>query len=795
MTESTLYPYVTGKADDANDGSRNITINVPTGPDATVVPSALVAIITAKRSPSPLVLTPPAGWEYIATQVQGDLHMQCQVFVRKMDGTEPSSYTWNVNLTHYAVGSIVRVAHVDDDFVFDLLPSKGGSSTTQTAPSADSPDNGLALAVAALYRGGPTTSTPPSGYTEVTDVGCTDVAGVSHAIAYKEFDNAGATGTAAFTSSTAAEWIAYTITIAREGAGAGISEPFEGTEVASPTMLLTIDHTKVGAADLTNFVTKIDFADLVDSAGADEFWDAVIPGGGNLRVVNAVTGVEVPIDVVHCDITNRTGYAFFKATLSHTADDTFFVEARHAASAYATTDTYGRNNVWSDYTVVVSGGFIGTNRTGGTNPVIMNSANTTRRAYDDVASVSADTACNQGVAYDGSNIYMNGANILKKYSSGFGSTLITDTDPLTTAGLSSPYNHIGAGCVVGSEWILPAAEYPETGGLNQSIVVFNTSDLSFNRKTNISSLGISDCSAICYNSDLGLYALVSYTDSTHIYMLDSSFALVETITMLTAVTNMQGIAYYAGRYLISSDNAGLYLVSPDGGDAYNVRDALGYTEMEGLASKGDGTFYLLDNGGSGQRKVHTVGLNVRADRPDTQVMPGNTSFGDGARKVTGITKPTQWSMGTRAYANALGGANRAVISFSDNSTTDANREGINYHNATSRWGAWNSTDTWIDDTGGAPSTLTVYRLNEVFNATTNRKLFKNGALAGTDTGTSQRPVSASTCAFFIGVEDTSVANVFDGSLTDVYLRAGLLTDDWIAAEMHSWETGDFYSIN
>ena len=557
-----------------------------------------------------------------------------------------------------------------------------------------------------------------------------------------------------------------------------------------PYAILTTDHTKVGASDLTNFVQRVDLSDISD----DTFWDTVIPGGGNLRVFNAAGSTEYPVDVVHCDTYNRTGYFFFKASLSHTTDDVFHVRAKIGGTMPATTDTYGRNNVWSDYNVVILGGFIGTNRTGGTNPSVPGGTTAHRRVFDDIAAIGPDTACQQGVATDGTYIYMSGTNTLKKYSAGFASTLLTDSDPLASAGLSSPYNHIGDGCIVGGEWILPAAEYPETGGLNQTIVVFNTSDLSFNRKVNISGLGISDCSSICYISDLGLYCLASYTDSTHLYLLDSSFALVQTITLLTAITNIQGIDYYNGQLYISSDNVGLWIVSLDGGDFHQVRDSGDYTEMEGIASKGDGTFYLLDNGGSGQRKVHTVGLAPGAMGIDCAVIPGNTTFGDDTRTVGGITKPTQWSMGALVFADVLSGANKAILEFGDEVSGDTTREGINYHNATSRWGVWNSTDTWLDDPGSAPSIHTVYRLDEVFNGTTNRKLFKDGVLVATDTGVSQRPTGTGTVTLFICVQDLTISDIWDGSITDIYLRSSLLSDDWKSAEYHSWYTGDMYTI-
>ena len=91
-----------------------------------------------------------------------------------------------------------------------------------------------------------------------------------------------------------------------------------------------------------------------------------------------------------------------------------------------------------------------------------------------------------------------------------------------------------------------------------------------------------------------------------------------------------------------------------------------------------------------------------------------------------------------------------MLSYFTNTNVDADRETM-LHRSTRVFGAWNSNDAWLMSSGA----LVVdqrYRFNESFNGTINRKIYKDGALSATDTGTVQRPGGTGETTLFIGLD-------------------------------------------
>lgn len=117
---------------------------------------------------------------------------------------------------------------------------------------------------------------------------------------------------------------------------------------------VTIDHTKV-ASDQTDFVVYINLADLV-KAGADIF-DSCRSDGGDIRATKTDGTTELPVEVVAIDTTGKTGevHIKFTGTLSSSTDTVIRLWYNGTDTIPAVTDTYGRNAVWSDYTVVWHG--------------------------------------------------------------------------------------------------------------------------------------------------------------------------------------------------------------------------------------------------------------------------------------------------------------------------------------------------------------------------------------------------------------------------------------------------------
>ncbi len=115
---------------------------------------------------------------------------------------------------------------------------------------------------------------------------------------------------------------------------------------------ITIDHTKV-SANLTDFVIYVNLADL-SKAGADIF-DLCRSDGGDIRVTKSDGTTELPREIVSIDTTGKTGemYVKYTGTLSSTVDTVIRVYYNGTDTEPATTATYGRNAVWSNYKLVL----------------------------------------------------------------------------------------------------------------------------------------------------------------------------------------------------------------------------------------------------------------------------------------------------------------------------------------------------------------------------------------------------------------------------------------------------------
>jgi len=113
---------------------------------------------------------------------------------------------------------------------------------------------------------------------------------------------------------------------------------------------LTIDSSKV-SGDQTDYIVYVDLSDLP----ATEFWDTVANGGGDIRCYKSDGTTELAREVVSCDTSTETGelHVKYSGTLSSSVDTEIQIHADGTSSDYAVTATYGRNNVWSDYELVL----------------------------------------------------------------------------------------------------------------------------------------------------------------------------------------------------------------------------------------------------------------------------------------------------------------------------------------------------------------------------------------------------------------------------------------------------------
>lgn len=100
--------------------------------------------------------------------------------------------------------------------------------------------------------------------------------------------------------------------------------------------------------DLTGFPIYVDL-----SKAPAGFW-ANHTGNdcGDIRVTNE-SNSELAREIVYCDTTAEEGQLYFKAdSISSTTNTTFYIYYGNDSSDYATTATYGAENVWTDFITV-----------------------------------------------------------------------------------------------------------------------------------------------------------------------------------------------------------------------------------------------------------------------------------------------------------------------------------------------------------------------------------------------------------------------------------------------------------
>lgn len=118
----------------------------------------------------------------------------------------------------------------------------------------------------------------------------------------------------------------------------GIRDNFQGDY----RVKITVDKTKV-PANQTAFPVYVDLSHL-----PAHFFTYVQSDGRDIRVFASDGITQLPYELVAIDTVAKTGEVFFKGDLSSTVNTDFYIYYGNASAvAYARTDTYGSNNVWT----------------------------------------------------------------------------------------------------------------------------------------------------------------------------------------------------------------------------------------------------------------------------------------------------------------------------------------------------------------------------------------------------------------------------------------------------------------
>jgi Domain of unknown function (DUF2341)/Concanavalin A-like lectin/glucanases superfamily len=106
---------------------------------------------------------------------------------------------------------------------------------------------------------------------------------------------------------------------------------------------ITTNNASVNA-DVVDFPVYVNLDDLPAT-----FFDNVQADGDDIRITEADGLTELPYELVWIDTATDKGELHFKANVASTTDTDFYIYYDNsAASGYAVTDTYGRNNVWTN---------------------------------------------------------------------------------------------------------------------------------------------------------------------------------------------------------------------------------------------------------------------------------------------------------------------------------------------------------------------------------------------------------------------------------------------------------------
>jgi hypothetical protein len=543
---------------------------------------------------------------------------------------------------------------------------------------------------------------------------------------------------------------------------------------------VTIPSGKV-ASNLTDFPVMIDMANLPSS-----FWSHVTTSGSEIRVKSAGGASSLPFDVARFDKGTSTGWMFVKVPTVAAASSTVIriYYGASALAALAVTDTYGRNAVWTDYHRMTVFSQPGVDRSGhgvGAYTVLEPGHRVTAAALHSFTLATGNEL--QGVDFDGTYYYIVTTKDLYKYDTSWNLIASNANSYLNVSGA----NHQGDLVKVGSLLYVPTDNWTGSSGSGDRIAVYNASDLSYVTQYDISTTPGRAIAGLAYNSADGYLWGCDFTNGASLPRFTTSGVYVDAVTLSTSVDQMQGITFYNG-YCYASDNVGKIWEIGTDGTVRRICLSPSSTVGEGICVNGS-TLVVGRGGTSNSLQTATFDSAPAGAITDWMNLSGTSG---GHARFMGISKFTQWSVGAHVSLAAKS-VNRGLISYYDQTgSINTTRATLGYHLATDRFGLWNSTDSWVDNTS-SPSLDTIYRLNATHDGTTARKLYVNGT-AFTDNTVAQRP-SGTGDALYVGASDGAGTEASSARFNFAYIRSGILSADWIAAEASNWVTpSGFYSV-
>ncbi|MBV2132058.1 hypothetical protein KRX52_04505 [Pseudomonas sp. MAP12] len=554
---------------------------------------------------------------------------------------------------------------------------------------------------------------------------------------------------------------------------------------------VTVPAASVGET-LSGFPVYVDLASMPAA-----FW-SVRPhkDGRDVRVKDA-GGADLPFHLVRVNPRAKTGSLFVKLDLSSASPSTFYVHWGNAALS-----AVSGAPVWSDYHRVY---LFHPSPTDGTGQLDVTGSGTLaltsgRNKRFGLASQSPALTEHQGICCDGAHYYVTDTNAINKYDMDW-NLVASNQNPVGDVG--GGVNHCGDPDVHAGLLYVPIESYTSPTVFSaQKIAVFRADTLEFVTAHDVSAQG-AEVSGVCIDAAAGHLYTVAYAAggfSAKKYSLDT-MAFIESIAGAGTSTYIQGMTRFRERFYANADGQDYTYLMTDSGYLPGFSAATRqWTDMadnatsragnyEGIGSTDDELLILRDDGATSV--VHVISpLSTEAGGGMDIVQ----ASGENSYLSSSISDLSVFTLGCTVipatYTSSNG--NNAILSISTGVYSEDKRIGLVRRNATGKFGLWHTTAGWLD--GASPVVSgTRYRLHARYNGGSSRALFVNGTKEAEQTAFVAPPAGRTT--LYLGAEDTSFFEKFAGQIGFVYLRASLLSDQWIAAEASNLSRpGDFYTV-
>lgn len=575
--------------------------------------------------------------------------------------------------------------------------------------------------------------------------------------------------------------------------------PYMFSAVSPYSATLTVASGAV-SSDLTNFPVMVRLSGM-----PAKFWTNVRSDGGDIRVTTAA-GVAIPFDLVRFDYVAKDGVLFFKApTVAAASATQWKITCGYPSLSKLTyTDANGRNAVWADYASVLLFGETSDDRTGtATYTSISNNGDPDQFSIVETSPSLGGTMQVQGICWDGTYYYIaytgtTNARIEKRDASW--SLVAQNAAPLTDTG-DAAINHLGdMDCRNGFLYIA-LQNWNGTVESAERIGIWRTSDLGFVTKFDVSAQH-PGCSGITYCTKDNLLYVCSYTDGTKLWKFDpGTGAYVGTLTFSFGATTMalqlQGVQWWRDAFWLNSDAF----------DETFRCDYSGNVSVSGLfgqdVSSGGGEYEGLGANGDGLVVVQSIVSGGVTSYYAKRYMPIDLAKAAGGGitpytsadyvKISGRPALTTYTLGATVSFSATTGANRTPVSYW-NAAVDNSRQSIAFRSSSNNLAIWDVNNSWLESSPAINPTLNQsYRIHAVYQGTTGRRLYVDGAQKNAQTTITALPSTLTTLNLLR--EDDTAAEPFSGKLGFVYLRGSALSAAWIAAEHANLNSpSTFYTV-